>query len=701
MVIKEKTKETDGPHVGLNMSFASEPDFICSDNTAQAIFQAGDDLTQYKKTNSYTAHLPMPDKEKHYVLKTKTKVRERAYTVQPKSELENLLPNEQQTKEEADKHLEYHQGIAFQSVDDVLDEKPQKNDATVTGQILFAVASLRDADKSSIQAAAAMLNSILKKEKNKLRGKVPEIIDIIYFHMRAIQEPSAREAAIGAVCLLTEKHTEEAITSLLRLSLLCDRHITQIWEGLGQAKQPVRLQVLAKLLEVLKRRPFLSNELPEPDPSSKDNSPLLPLAATKALCIIFRDKKCKVPMNSFYVSVIIFLVIQLHYLVDCSDIDYGQEEILQTSSYISCTMETLKALVKRETTSRACFASLTGSWDLLSSPENYLEGVLLLARALVKHHRGLDYAVFTKVIPLLHHGDDKQKLTAMAFFTALLSSESTYTVLQKHYSLGLLKNWLADSSATYRWLSLHGMGNVAHHLQSKKEFTTLILSILPSFDDSDEKVALTAMEVITKVMVQQKINVNLYVKITKQLQPFLADGRNKVSCAANKLFQDILKNIDAKDKYAMQDQVLTAIVTLMVNLQELNLDVAKSRMDSLHECKVFQGWTTNDNEDSWDMVCKHLVKEHPGKLRRLLNQAQHYRQSPQKSSRSAATIFIDTILHHMESSSMQKTEVDFLKQAFSSFPLEKQCPVVLEPEKVCRFCPALFRCSRYFPRSCI
>nr|XP_016847438.1 PREDICTED: uncharacterized protein LOC107982582 [Anolis carolinensis] len=278
MVIKEKTKETDGPHVGLNMSFASEPDFICSDNTAQAIFQAGDDLTQYKKTNSYTAHLPMPDKEKHYVLKTKTKVRERAYTVQPKSELENLLPNEQQTKEEADKHLEYHQGIAFQSVDDVLDEKPQKNDATVTGQILFAVASLRDADKSSIQAAAAMLNSILKKEKNKLRGKVPEIIDIIYFHMRAIQEPSAREAAIGAVCLLTEKHTEEAITSLLRLSLLCDRHITQIWEGLGQAKQPVRLQVLAKLLEVLKRRPFLSNELPEPDPSSKDNFPLLPLA---------------------------------------------------------------------------------------------------------------------------------------------------------------------------------------------------------------------------------------------------------------------------------------------------------------------------------------------------------------------------------------------------------------------------------------
>lgn len=48
----------------------------------------------------------------------------------------------------------------------------------------------------------------------------------------------------------------------------------------------------------------------------------------------------------------------------------------------------------------------------------------------------------------------------------LLSSESTYTVLQKNYILSLLKNWNTDSNSTYRWLSLHGMGNVALHLQN-------------------------------------------------------------------------------------------------------------------------------------------------------------------------------------------------------------------------------------------
>ncbi|XP_061485660.1 maestro heat-like repeat-containing protein family member 6 [Rhineura floridana] len=687
---------------------ASEPDFICLDKATQTTFDSqADDATQEKKGNSCTAHMIAPGKERYYLVKTKTRREERAFTVKPESEPGDFLLKEKEKEEDTRKHLEGRQVISSPSDKENLNEIRQTTDAAaaVTGQILLAVASLRDTDKNSIQAASAMLNSILKKDRNKLREKVPEIIDIIYFHLRAIQEPSAREVAIGAVCLLTEKHTEETITSLLRLSLLCDRHITQIWEALGQAKQPVRLQVLAKLLEVLKRKPCLTSELPGSDAKSKDNSSLLPLAATKALCIIFRDKKCKVPMNSYYVSVIIFLVIQLHYLMNCSDTEGGQEDILKTSNYISCTMEALKALVKREKTPQTCFTSLTGSWDLLSSPENYLEGVLLLARALVKHHRGLDYAVFTKVIPLLHHGDDKQKLTAMAFFTALLSSESTYTVLQKHYILGLLKNWQTDSSSTYRWLSLHGMGNVARHLQNKKELSTLILGILPSFHDTDEKVTLTAMEVISKIITHHNnyINMNIYVKIAKQLQPFLADGRSKICCAANKLFQDMLKNLDVKDKSTMQDQVLHSIVTLLLNLQDPHLAVAKSRRDSLKECKVFVGWSTNDNLDSWSMICKHLVKEHPGKLRSFLDQAQDYSQSPQMFSRTAATMFIDSILQQIESSPLQKSEVDFLRQAFSSFPSEthRPVPVVPEPEKVRRYCADLFRCSRYFPRSCI
>nr|XP_056718119.1 maestro heat-like repeat-containing protein family member 6 [Euleptes europaea] len=703
MAVKEKLKETCDLHMGLDVASTKEPEIITSDKYTQTYFKDGKEkpILEMNK-NVYTAHMFVPGEEKYSVLSKKVGwVQDTVSTVRPGSELGDFLLKDKQEKEGSDKPLGHYQDIFSTPDEEEFNEISDKADklTTVTGQILIAVAGLRDSDRANIEAAAAMLTTVLKKQKNKLRTKVPEIIDIIYFHLQAIQDPIARKAAIGAICVLAETYTEEVISSLLRLSLPCDKHVTEIWETLGQAKQSVRLQVLAKLLEMLKRRPCLQSE--SSDLNMKDNWSLLPLAATKAVCIIFRNKNSKVPMNSFYVSVIIFLVIQLHYLVNLADVEYGIDESVKTSSYISCAVEALKAVIKREKNSWMCFVSLAGGWDLLSSPENYLEGVLLLARAIVKHYRGLDYAIFTKVIPLLHHGDEKQKLTAMAFFTALLSSESTYSVLQKKYIMSLLKNWNTDSNATYRWLSLHGMSNIAVHLQNNKEVTTLILGILQSFNDPDEKVILTAFEVITKIAVTKK-NVMECVKISKQLQPFLTDERVKVCCAANQLFQDLLKNLDLKDKTLMEDQVLNSVVPLLLNTQDQNPEVIKSCRESLKQCKIFLGWTVNDSQDSWNVTCKHLVKEYPGKLRNFLHQAQDYSRNPQRSSITVADMFINTVFGYLESGFVQKEEVDFLREAFSSLPREKErlIPIVISPKpmKVCRYCPAFLRCFCYFSR---
>lgn len=69
------------------------------------------------------------------------------------------------------------------------------------------------------------------------------------------------------------------------------RHVTQVWEALGQAKQPIRVQVLAKLLEVLKRRPCLDHEVSEWD---KDDSSLLPLAVSNENMLLVIVTRCAV-----------------------------------------------------------------------------------------------------------------------------------------------------------------------------------------------------------------------------------------------------------------------------------------------------------------------------------------------------------------------------------------------------------------------
>ncbi|EMP29767.1 hypothetical protein UY3_13137 [Chelonia mydas] len=304
--------------------------------------------------------------------------------------------------------------------------------------------------------------------------------------------------------------------------------------------------------------------------------------ATRALCIIFSNKECTVPMDAFYVSVLIFLIIQLHYLVSLPKVVCGWEDRFQTSSFVSCAVEALKAVIKREKSSLMQSVSLAGGWDLLSVPETYLEGVLLLARAIVKHHRSLDFAVFTKVSPLLHHGDDKQKLTAMALFTELLSTESTYVTLKQQYILGHLKNWHIDPSPTVRWLGLLGLGNVALHLQKQKEVKALLTDILETFNDPEEKVILMAFEAATKIVTHHKHKGHLgteFVKTARQLHPFLAEERHKICSAATELFGDLLRALNGKGKSLMQEQVLSSMVPLLLNLQHQHPDVIKRADD--------------------------------------------------------------------------------------------------------------------------
>lgn len=62
--------------------------------------------------------------------------------------------------------------------------------------------------------------------------------------------------------------------------LICS-HVSQLWEALGKAKRTVSLQVLAELLEMLKRRPcFKKSETSESRSSFEASAFLLPLAVS-------------------------------------------------------------------------------------------------------------------------------------------------------------------------------------------------------------------------------------------------------------------------------------------------------------------------------------------------------------------------------------------------------------------------------------
>lgn len=135
MVIKEKTKKTNGPHLRLNMPFASESDFICFDKATQTSSEDTLDDPLQVKANPYTAHISVPGKEKYYLWKTRSRLQEKCPTVQSGLEFKNFLLEEKHKTGIAD--LELHESISLNPITEECNEVQSMNRKTINPKSLL------------------------------------------------------------------------------------------------------------------------------------------------------------------------------------------------------------------------------------------------------------------------------------------------------------------------------------------------------------------------------------------------------------------------------------------------------------------------------------------------------------------------------------------------------------------------------------
>ncbi|XP_065438450.1 maestro heat-like repeat-containing protein family member 6 [Chrysemys picta bellii] len=361
---------------------------------------------------------------------------------------------------------------------------------------------------------------------------VSDIVDGIYLQINNVPEGSARRAALRVVCSLAEEYPEEVVSSLLRHSLPCDSNAAELWKGLCRNLE-INAKVMWQLLRELKQRPRLQ----EGSSSSGDGTSLTPLAATRALSEMLTIYVCIGAMRGFYPQLFLALLTQVHYLVNLpgySEVtrrECGQQKRLTTANHVSCAVEALKALLIRDRKEIVLpWMEKVGGWDLLSSAEGYLEGVLLLARAMVTHASHHLSGLLANTIPNLRTEDEEKTLTAMAFFAGLLRSKSVTKLLPKRTILGRLEEWRIDPRPTVRWLSLHGLGNMALHRQKVKQLQALLPAILVGLNETHERFVREAITTLGSILRHHRDRVNISsicVRIVKPLRPFLDDVRQQ------------------------------------------------------------------------------------------------------------------------------------------------------------------------------
>ncbi|EGW11701.1 Putative uncharacterized protein C8orf73 [Cricetulus griseus] len=392
----------------------------------------------------------------------------------------------------------------------------------------------------------------------------------------SLAEGRPRRAALRVLSALALEHAQDVVCALLPSSLPPDRVAAELWRSLSR-NQRVNGQVLVQLLWALK-----SAAGPEPEA----------LAHWSHSCMSWL-------------------------------------KVFTCLTALSCTVEALKALLTGDGGRMVVTVmEQVGGWRRLVGAHTHLEGVLLLASAMVAHADHHLRGLFADLLPRLRSANDLQRLTAMAFFTGI------------------------------------------------RHVNTLLPVLLRALGEGDARLVGAALGALRRLLLQPGAPVRvLSSELRPRLPPLLDDARDSVRASAAGLLGTLVRRGQRGLRLGLRGPlrklVLQSLVPLLLRLHDSSRDAAESSEWTLARCDQALRWglleemvtvAHYDSPEALSRVCHRLVQRYPSHVKHFLSQTQGYLRSPQDTLRRAATVLIGFLVYHASPSGVSQDLLDSLFQ---------------------------------------
>ncbi|XP_041528494.1 maestro heat-like repeat-containing protein family member 6 [Microtus oregoni] len=587
--------------------------------------------------------------------------------------IQTLTPaSEAQPGNEVQPHTAGSENCSPQDVQEPGPERPYQasqyswEEGALADLALYTAACLEEAGYAGTQATALTLSSALEAQGQRLEDQVHSLVRGLLAQVPSLAEGRPRRAALRVLSALALEHAQDVVCALLPSSLPPDRAAAELWRSLSR-NQRVNGQVLVQLLWALKGAAG-------PEPGA--------LAATRALGEMLAVSGCVGATRGFYPHLLLALVTQLHELAQGVH-SPESPKVWEAShrgpphSHASCTVEALKALLTGDGGRMVvtCMEQ-AGGWRRLVGAHTHLEGVLLLASAMVAHADHHLRGLFADLLPRLRSTNEPHRLTAMAFFTGLLQSRPTARLLREDVILERLRTWQCDPEPTVRWLGLLGLGHLAMNRGKIRHVNTLLPVLLRALGEGDARLVGAALGALRRLLLQPGAPVRLLSsELRPRLPPLLDDARDSVRASAVGLLGTLVRRGQRGLRLGLRGPlrklVLQSLVPLLLRLHDSSQDAAESSEWTLARCDQALRWglleemvtvAHYDSPEALSRVCHRLVQRYPSHVKHFLSQTQGYLRSPQDPLRRAATVLIGFLVYHASPSGVSQDLLDSLFQ---------------------------------------
>ncbi|XP_021585190.2 protein MROH8 isoform X5 [Ictidomys tridecemlineatus] len=462
------------------------------------------------------------------------------------------------------------------------------------------------------QAAGELLMTLVKNAESRFE-KVPEIMGIICARLSIISQPRVRQQVISTVSLFISrpKYTDIVLSHLLCHPIPYDRYLTELWRTL-EAELPSTTWILWRLLRKLQKCHMVPTQ---------EKMAYVAVAATCALYEVFMGNRLRAAMLRLFPQLLMTLLIQIHHSIGLtmSDVNipsglYTTEQEVSTEVTPLCfAIQATKSLLLRT----LCWQEFhimekNKGWTLLEEKDHHLQGISLLANALLERNQLLAHKVMYLLVPFLNRGNDKHKLTSAGFFVELFQSPVARRLPSK-YSTARLKDWLNHENEAFRILALRGLCNLIRH--------------------------------------QEMV-------------------RPDVHCFSMTLFGAAIKSVKHTDKKGVENQVLDSLVPLLLYSQDENDAIAEESRRVLTICAHFLKWKLPQEVYCRDplyirpteagKICRFFGIKCRGKIN-ILAQTLMYSKNTKLPIRRAAVLFVGLLSKYMDQNELSIKGTDWIQ----------------------------------------
>ncbi|XP_012583812.1 PREDICTED: protein MROH8 [Condylura cristata] len=532
--------------------------------------------------------------------------------------------------------------------------------------VLTILDSLKNLKHPSTQQSAGQLLITLVKNAESRFEKVPEIMGVICAQLTIISHPKVRQQIINTVSLFISrpKYTDIVISHLLCHPIPYDRHLTEVWRTL-EVELSNSTWVLWRLLRKLQK----CHNVP-----TQEKMTYIAVAVTDALYEVFMGNKLRAATFRLFPQLLLTLLIQIHHSINLTMSDvtipsglYAEQKMSEVTPLCFAIQATKTLLLRTLCWHEFNTMEKNKGWALLEEKDCHLQGVSLLANALLEQNDALAQKVMYLLVPFLNRGDDKHKLTAAGFFVELLQSPVA-SRLPSRYSVARLKDWLHHGNTVFKVLALRGLHYLIKHQEMREDIKNLLPSILDLLHETNEKIVLLAIQILLQFV--STMDFTTLTDMMRTLFSLFGDVRPDVHRFSMTLFGASIKSVKYTDKKGAENQVLNSLVPLLLYSQDENDTIAEESRQVLTICAQFLKWKLPQEvfcKDPWyikpdevGIVCTFFGKKCQGKVN-ILAQTLMFSKNTRLPIRRTAVLFVGLLSKYMDHSELRMKGTDWIE----------------------------------------